>query len=417
MDSRELPSLWQLRVFETVARHENVTRASQELLRSQPATTSCVAALEDLLGVRLFDRASTGLYLTPVGTAALVRARRVLGLAEQAVREVGAAGAVSAGVLACRVTRTQMNCLMAIADSGSFSAAARAVGISDASLQRAARNLEDTLGAKLYKRSASGIGVTAAGAGFARRLAQVKAQIETMVDTVGTYDLPRERCVTVGVLYLDPTVLLVQAMRDLGEAFPDSRIVVVSGIYQDLLQRLNSGTIDLIFGVLKHPGHDDSITERALYRERYCIVAGRDHPLARQKTVSIDELRSCDWIMPPRGSPRRVAVEHVFSEGAMPSANIETYSLSTIRMMLSDSPLLTVLSANEVSCERRIGLLTSLQVDVPWEGVVVGFTTVADWQPNEVQRAFVEAVRRASEKMALQHQLRLVSGGPDRAAA
>jgi len=101
----------------------------------------------------------------------------------------------------------------------------------------------------------------------------------------------------------------------------------------------------------------------------------------------------------------------------MPSANIETYSLSTIRMMLSDSPLLTVLSANEVSCERRIGLLTSLQVDVPWEGVVVGFTTVADWQPNEVQRAFVEAVRRASEKMALQHQLRLVSGGPDRAAA
>jgi len=43
-------SLRQLRVFETVARLENVSGASKELLRSQPAVTSSILRLEQLLG-------------------------------------------------------------------------------------------------------------------------------------------------------------------------------------------------------------------------------------------------------------------------------------------------------------------------------------------------------------------------------
>ena len=57
--AKELPGLWQLRVFETVARLESVTRASQELLRSQPATTSCIAAVEEpRWASKLFERSS-----------------------------------------------------------------------------------------------------------------------------------------------------------------------------------------------------------------------------------------------------------------------------------------------------------------------------------------------------------------------
>ena len=46
-------------------------------------------------------------------------------------------------MLAPRITRTQMRCLMAIAENRSFRAAARSLGITEASLQRAARSLED----------------------------------------------------------------------------------------------------------------------------------------------------------------------------------------------------------------------------------------------------------------------------------
>src|SRR5579871_6222658 len=114
VSEKDLPSIWQLRVFETVARHENVTQASQELLRSQPATTSCVAALEGLLGVALFERSPTGTYLTPVGVAALVRTRKILQFAEEAAQLVGSTRKVSPLALASSITRTQMRCLIAI---------------------------------------------------------------------------------------------------------------------------------------------------------------------------------------------------------------------------------------------------------------------------------------------------------------
>jgi len=390
----EQPSLWQLRVFETVARHENVTQASQELLRSQPATTSCLSAFEGLLGVSLFERSTTGTWLAPAGVAALVRARKILQAARDAVAQLGSTRNVSPDVLAGGITRTQMRCLIAIAECGSFRAAARLLGITEASLQRAARTLEQNLGASLYRQSASGVTTTAVGQAFARQLLTISNQIAAMADALHAYHFPVERSVTVGVLMLDPSILIVSAIRELNAHFHDARVVIINGTYDQLLNKLLRSEIDFMLGVLKNPDQSFDFVEEPLYRERYCVVARRDHPLTRESAVTVDALRDYQWILPPRGSPRREAYEYVFSESAPPLASIETYSLSTIRITLYDSDTLTVLSWTEVLSERRFGLLAPLAIDVPWDGPVVGVTARRDWQPNDVQETFLRSVRR-----------------------
>ena len=264
---KDLPSIWQLRVFEAVARHENVTQASQELLRSQPATTSCIAALEKILGVALFERSPTGTYLTPVGVAALVRTRKILQFAEEAAQLVGSTRKVSPLALASSITRTQMRCLIAIEECGSFRAAARMLGITEASLQRAARTLEQNLGGQLYRHTSSGINTTEVGTEFARRLKFVSSQIAALVETVNAYEFPKERTVTVGVLLLDPTILIVNAIRSLTEQFPDARVVVLSGTYETLLNKLLRGEIDFMLGLLKQPGKAFDFVEEPLYHE------------------------------------------------------------------------------------------------------------------------------------------------------
>ncbi|CAG9222627.1 Putative HTH-type transcriptional regulator GalR [Paraburkholderia tropica] len=390
----EQPSLWQLRVFEAVARHENVTQASQELLRSQPATTSCLAAFESLMGVSLFERSTTGTWLAPAGVAALVRTRKILQAAQDAVSEVGSTRNVAAAVLVGGITRTQMRCLIAIAECGSFRAAARLLSITEASLQRAARTLEQNLGAPLYRHSASGVTTTEAGKTFARQLKTISNLIAAMTDALHAYQFPRELSVTVGVLLLDPSILIVSAIRELSAQFPDARVVVINGTYDQLLTKLLRGEIDFMLGVLKQPDASFDFVESPLYHERYCVVARRDHPLARETVVTADALRNYQWIVPPRSSPRREAYEYVFSDGATPFASIETYSLSTIRITLFDSDMLTVLSWTEVLSERRFGLLAPLMIDVPWDGPVVGITARRDWQPNDVQETFLRSVRR-----------------------
>lgn len=78
--------LYQLRSFAAVAEEGHLTRAAERLHLSQPAVSGHIKALENELGVRLFERAPTGMELTDAGRELLARARRVLSAAEEVKR-------------------------------------------------------------------------------------------------------------------------------------------------------------------------------------------------------------------------------------------------------------------------------------------------------------------------------------------
>jgi LysR family transcriptional regulator, transcription activator of glutamate synthase operon len=69
--------LRQIAYVEAVARNANFTRAAAEIHVAQPALSVAIRRLEAELGVRLFERTSRRVSLTPAGTAFLDRAARV----------------------------------------------------------------------------------------------------------------------------------------------------------------------------------------------------------------------------------------------------------------------------------------------------------------------------------------------------
>ena len=70
-------TLRQLKVFETVARHLNYTRAARELFLTQPAVSMQVRQLEEALGVALFEQLGKRIHLTEAGREALTYARAI----------------------------------------------------------------------------------------------------------------------------------------------------------------------------------------------------------------------------------------------------------------------------------------------------------------------------------------------------
>ncbi len=86
-------------VFRAVAEHLNFRRAAEELYLTQPAVSLQIKALEEELGVRLFDRTGARVALTAAGRRLLGFARQAGALAGAAEEEVTALGGELAGTL------------------------------------------------------------------------------------------------------------------------------------------------------------------------------------------------------------------------------------------------------------------------------------------------------------------------------
>ena len=83
-----LPSLSALRAFEAASRHLSFTKAAEELGVTQSAISRQIRAMEDLLGLRLFERVGTGLVLTEPGAVYAEKIRTKLQDIETATLEL-----------------------------------------------------------------------------------------------------------------------------------------------------------------------------------------------------------------------------------------------------------------------------------------------------------------------------------------
>lgn len=91
--------LRELEVFVTVADAGSFAKAGTRLRISPPAVTRAVAALEDRLGARLFNRTTRSLSLTEVGARLVARARQLLSAIDDAEKEAVGECAVPQGHL------------------------------------------------------------------------------------------------------------------------------------------------------------------------------------------------------------------------------------------------------------------------------------------------------------------------------
>ena len=97
---------FRLKVFRAVAQHLNFRKAADQLFLTQPAVTLQIQALENELGVRLFDRTGGKVSLTPQGKILLNHANKLASIAAQAERELGTTQGTVSGELSLGVSTT-----------------------------------------------------------------------------------------------------------------------------------------------------------------------------------------------------------------------------------------------------------------------------------------------------------------------
>src|SRR5258708_34625637 len=104
---------FRLKVFRTVADNLNFRQAAEALYLTQPAVTLQIKALEEDLGVPLFDRTENRVALTEAGRILLKHTKKVEALTAVARQELDRPGGEEGGGLSSATPTTPTHCNMA----------------------------------------------------------------------------------------------------------------------------------------------------------------------------------------------------------------------------------------------------------------------------------------------------------------
>ncbi len=201
---------------------------------------------------------------------------------------------------------------LAVAREGSVTGAANFLHLTQPTLSRQIRDLEDRLGTKLFVRRSHNVALTAEGMRFRQRA----EEILDMVDKTEAEFNPSEETVSgeihIGGGETGAMRLVCEILLGIRGDFPGIRFQLHSGIAEVVMDRLDRGLLD--FGVLIQPADlakYDYVDIPA--RDVWGVLMRKDHPLAKKKTIRKKELLGvpliCSRWATRRGAPANALVD------------------------------------------------------------------------------------------------------------
>lgn len=183
----------------------------------------------------------------------------------------------------------QLACLLAAAEHGSFSAAARKLGKAQSAVSTAIAHLEVDLGLTLFERSGRTPTLTAAGIAMiseAREILRQCDQLQARAQALASGEEPR---LTLAVDEALPYPPLMDALLALAGRWPALELSLLNGAQAEIPHWVDNGTADL--GVLfSQPTLPTALAVRQIARLSQTAIVAAQHTLARQPTVRLSTL-------------------------------------------------------------------------------------------------------------------------------
>lgn len=195
---------------------------------------------------------------------------------------------------------TALRVFREVAERGTLTAAAAALGYTQSAISRQIASLERAAGTPLLERRHDGVRLTPAGQIVVRRAAGVIDQIDATARELA--GLPDEHAtVRLGWFASAGAVLLPRVLATLRRTHPAITVVTREGSTPALVRALRAGTLDLALLASAPPFRPpdtetpalvlQTLTERSL-----CVAVPAAHPLARSEFVDVADLHGQRWI-------------------------------------------------------------------------------------------------------------------------
>jgi LysR family hydrogen peroxide-inducible transcriptional activator len=260
-------------------------------------------------------------------------------------------------------TLRQLEYLVAIAETGTFSEAAKRTHVSQPSLSTQVKDMELHLGAPLLERGRHGALLTPIGEEMVARARIVLRHVEELKVVARESEGTLAGRVRLGVLPTVGPYLLPKATRVLHSAYNDLRLTVSEESTVDLQTHLTDGRCDVIISTPE--AHPDT-KSMPLVKENIYICVAPDDELALEKgPIKLDALKGRELLTLGYGHKFTTVVSSLAERaGATTHGEYHGSSLDAIRQMASMGGDVAVLpSLYAISEAKRDPLLIVRRID------------------------------------------------------
>lgn len=199
------------------------------------------------------------------------------------------------------MTLNQLESFLVLARRLSFTQAAEDLFISQPTLSRMISALEQELGLQLFYRSSRSVSLTPAGRAFARECPRILDSYRAGVDAALLAQRGLRGRVTVGVLRDTFDTEAVKLHQKMAGEYPQIHLELRELSHSDLIRAFMAGEVDAIINT-----GDALPAEEAesviLRRDRQCAVVPVFSPLARTRSLRMEDLRNEDFVVMSRAS-------------------------------------------------------------------------------------------------------------------
>lgn len=288
----------------------------------------------------------------------------------------------------------QLRAFVAIAESGTFTAGALRVHVTQAAISMQIRQLETEIGAKVFVRAPRHVILTEAGEQLLRRARHILREHDAALDEIAELagaERGRLRIGSASAMVL--TEQLPSILKELRKQHPAADISVTSGTSEVLVDQILAGEVDVAFVSL--PVDVRGIKTERLSEDQLVAIASPRHKLAKQKTVSAYTLAGERLILGERGGNTRRLIDQFFAQaGVSLRVAMELSRQQAIKRMVEEDMGVGIVPLQSVKDEVEKGRLIRWWIEgaqINWE---LGIAQLSNGYDSPIMQKFVALAHR-----------------------
>ncbi len=178
---------------------------------------------------------------------------------------------------------------LAVAREENISGAAEFLHLSQPTLSRQLKDLEDELGKQLFIRGNRKITLTEEGMILRKRAEEITELVKKTEDEITSSDDAVAGNITIGVGETDGNRFLIKAMNAIQQDYPLVHFHIVSGDKEMITEAIDRGSIDfgIVFGNIDTAKYDSIPID---YKDTWGVLMRRDAELAEKDSITAEDL-------------------------------------------------------------------------------------------------------------------------------